>query len=273
MQRYEPQLLFATSNPLSASSNPAVGEDGLSSKALFGYLCVMRYTVTVLYWGCCTLFLATILSSLGYAFGDSLFVASMFLPGLLLVKILLPQLLRETGRRRWLHGFYLTAALLVLEYLLLFWVNRDLAGFGRSMDFPPLLLNPLFLLFLTAALSWPERALDRRCASCAARRPRTVDFFSERRRISLPEQQIRYVASNDAEVAVHTLDGTVYRTRTPISQWEAVLSEACFLRIHRAYIVNRACVVHASRTACVVGEETLPVSRKYAERTVRELPG
>lgn len=231
----------------------------------------MRYPATVLYWGCCTLLLATIFVSLGYAFGDSLFVASTFLPGLLLVKYFLPQLLYEPLRMRWLHGIYLAAALLVMEYLLLFWVNRDMAGFGRPMEFPPLLLNPLFLLFLTAALAWPELQLDRYLADREASRPQTVEFFSERRRIALAEERIRYVASNDDEVTVCTLDGAVYRTRTPISQWETVLNERRFLRIHRAYIVNRACVGHISRTECRVGEETLPVSRKYAERAVREL--
>ena len=71
-------------------------------------------------------------------------------------------------------------------------------------------------------------------------------------------------------MTVHTVDGAAYRTRTPISQWEAALNEQRFMRIHRAYIVNRSCIVRLSRTECVVGEETLPVSRKYAERVVRE---
>lgn len=230
----------------------------------------MRYPITILYWGLCTLLLATIFSSLGYAFGDSLFVASMFLPGLLLLKLSLPPLLHEPMRQRIVHGLYLVAALLVLEYLLLFLVNYDLCGFGRKMEFPPLLFNPVFILFLLVTLVFGERAIDRRSIAREAVRPQTIDFISERRRISLSEERIRYVASNDTEVTVHTVDGAAYRTRTPISQWEAALNEQRFMRIHRAYIVNRSCIVRLSRTECVVGEETLPVSRKYAERVVRE---
>ncbi len=229
----------------------------------------MRYPITILYWGLCTLLLATIFSSLGYAFGDSLFVASMFLPGLLLLKLSLPPLLHEPMRQRIVHGLYLAAALLVLEYLLLFLVNYDLCGFGRKMEFPPLLFNPVFILFLLVTLAFGERAIDRPLPEGEGDQ-QTIDFISERRRISLTEERIRYVASNDTEVTIHTVDGAAYRTRTPISQWEAALNERRFVRIHRAYIVNRSCIVRLSRTECVVGEETLPVSRKYAERVVRE---
>jgi len=231
----------------------------------------MRILVTLGYWAVCALLLAAIFSSLGYRFDDAFFVASAFLPGLLLLKYGSRQLAYETPRRQALHIGYLAAAALVLEYLLLFLANHDKVGFGREMAFPPLLLNPFFLLFLLGALALPEYLLDRRFARREAARPQRIDFISERRRVSLHEERILYVASNDTEVVVHTVDGEQYRTRTPISQWEAILNELRFLRIHRAYIVSRAHVTGATRTGLAIGGEQLPVSRKYADRVVREL--
>lgn len=227
----------------------------------------MRTLLTILYWAVCLVVLAAILSSLGYPFSDSMFVGSMFLPGLLMIKYFLPQISFRPLRQGVLNLVWLATAALVLTFMLLFVVNAELeVGLFGNMNFPPLLGNPIFLLFVLAALALPEYLLDNYLKEREAARPQTVDFISERRHITLPTEEIRYIESLDNEVVVHTASGEKLRTRTPISRWEATLNELHFVRIHRAYIVRRALVLRASRTEVELEGVTLPVSRKYAER-------
>lgn len=229
----------------------------------------MRTLLTILYWAVCLVVLAAILSSLGYPFADSMFVGSMFLPGLLMIKYFLPQISFRPLRQGALNLVWLATAALVLTFMLIFVVNAELeVGLFGNMNFPPLLGNPIFLLFVLAALALPEYLLDNYLKEREAARPQTVDFISERRHITLPTEEIRYIESLDNEVVVHTVSGEKLRTRTPISRWEATLNELHFVRIHRAYIVRRALVLRASRTEVELEGVTLPVSRKYADRIV-----
>lgn len=228
--------------------------------------------LTILYWAVCLVVLAAIFSSLGYDFGSSMFVGSMFLPALLMIKYFMPQISFRPLRQGLMNVFWLAAAVLVLTFLLVFVVNSYLeVGLFGNMNFPPLLGNPIFILFVLAALALPEYLLDNFLKEREAARPQTVDFISERRHITLPTEEIRYIESLDNEVVVHTASGEEFRTRTPISRWEATLNELHFLRIHRAYIVRRALILRASRTEVELeGGPTLPVSRKYAERLMHE---
>ena len=128
------------------------------------------------------------------------------------------------------------------------------------------MLNPIFLLFVLAALALPEWLLDNYLKRREAARPQIVEFISDRRHISMPTEEIRYVESLDSEVVVHTVSGEKLRTRTPISRWEATLNELHFIRIHRSYIVRRELIVRASRVEVELEGVTLPVSRKFAEK-------
>lgn len=229
----------------------------------------MRILWTILYWGICLVVLATILSSLGYDFSASMFVGSMFLPGLLAIKFFVPQISFSSRWQGMMNAGFLAAAVLVLTYLLLFGVNNYIGvGVYHKMDFPQLLLNPIFILFVLVALALPEWLLDNFLKRREAERPQIVEFISDRRHISLPSEEIFYIESLDDEVVVHTIAGESLRTRTPISRWEATLNELHFVRIHRSYIVRRELIIRASRTEVELDGVTLPVSRKYAERVV-----
>jgi hypothetical protein len=231
----------------------------------------MRILWTILYWGVCLVVLATILSSLGYDFAASMFVGSMFLPGLLAIKYFVPQISFSNRWQGALHAGFLAAAVLVMTYLFLFGINTYLGvGVYHKMDFPPLLMNPIFILFVLAALALPEWLLDNFLKRREAERPQVVEFISDRRHISLPAEEIFYIESLDDEVVVHTLAGESLRTRTPISRWEATLNELHFVRIHRSYIVRRDVIIRATRSEVELEGITLPVSRKYAERVVAE---
>lgn len=231
----------------------------------------MRYAVTLLYWAASVVLLAAIFGSLGYSFDKSMFVGSMFLPGLLAVKFFVPQLSFGNRRRGIRDAVFLAFAVVTLEWLLIVVVHAIIIDCFRE-DVPAILLNPVFIAFLLAALALPEFFLDEYFRRRESRSPQTVDFVSERRRVCLAFDRIAYIESNDAETRVYTPDGESFRTKTPISQWEKVLDGGAFVRIHRAYIVNRDFVVSFNRQ-CVflAGGMELPVSRKYGERAVKEL--
>jgi len=231
----------------------------------------MRILWTILYWGICLVVLATILSSLGYDFSASMFVGSMFLPGLLAIKFFVPQISFSSRWQGMMNAGFLAAAVLVLTYLLLFGINNYIGvGVYHKMTFPPLLLNPIFILFVLVALALPEWLLDNFLKRREAEHPQIVEFISDRRHISLPSEEIFYIESLDDEVVVHTIAGESLRTRTPISRWEATLNELHFVRVHRSYIVRRELIIRASRTEVELDGVTLPVSRKYAERVVEQ---
>ena len=152
----------------------------------------MRIVCTILYWAICLVILATILSSLGYNFSVSMFVGSMFLPGLLVIKYFISQISFSHLKQGVLNICFLAMAVLVLTYLLLFCANNYLGVgvyYNSDFDFPPLLLNPVFILFVLAALVLPEWLLDNFLKRREAARPQIVEFISDRRHISMPTEE------------------------------------------------------------------------------------
>ena len=99
---------------------------------------------------------------------------------------------------------------------------------------------------------------------------RTVTFFSDRQSVTLKVADIAYVESNDTEVRIITQAGESYRNKTGIAQWENLLGEG-FLRIHRSYLVNVASASLSSADTVTVGNDRLPVSRKYKESVISVL--
>lgn len=93
---------------------------------------------------------------------------------------------------------------------------------------------------------------------------RTITFFSERRSVTLPVDEIAYIESNDTEVRIVTIGGDSFRNKTGISQWANLLGDD-FLRIHRSYLVNTAVATQVSPDSVSVCGTELPVSRKYKD--------
>jgi DNA-binding LytR/AlgR family response regulator len=96
-----------------------------------------------------------------------------------------------------------------------------------------------------------------------------ITFCSDRKRVSLLPSQMLYIESCDTEVYIHTTDGRKLRNKTGISQWESALGYP-FVRIHRAFLVNCNHVESYNQDTVKVGEESLPVSRKY-QKDLKEL--
>ena len=98
---------------------------------------------------------------------------------------------------------------------------------------------------------------------------RPVTFVSDRRNVSLLPHEICYVESRDTEVWIHATDNRDYRNKTGIAQWEALLDDD-FIRVHRSFLVNKSAITSFGAEFVKVGDEEIPVSRKY-QNAVKKL--
>ena len=205
---------------------------------------------------------ASILVSMNYTIMQALMLASMFLPVLLAMKYFLPQVKWERTHKEITGIVCLFLSFLVLEYLLLMCCHTWIKSYMDEM--PSVLLNPIFLTLLLAVLFVTDTAIGKQLDKRFGKTPSCITFYSDRKSVTLQTEQILYVESNDAETWVHTLDGERYRNKTTISQWEQILEDG-FLRTHRSFMVNINHVTKAESDAIMLGDITIPVSRKYKE--------
>lgn len=235
----------------------------------------MRTLVTILYWMLSVVIAALVVSSAGYTFLESLLMGTMFLPGALGAKYLLPKVSFKK-RSDGIQGvIYIVLAILVLEYLLILATNtyihyQRLGGTGgaseyyemHQMPLPSMIVNPLFITILVSILAIGGSFIDRWLTVKHPEIETPVTFCSMRRKVTLLPSEIMYVESCDTEVIVHATDGRSLNNRTGISQWEALLGPG-FIRIHRAFLVNSKYAKLESQDTVSVGDARLPVSRKY----------
>lgn len=236
----------------------------------------MRTLITILYWMLSMLIAALVVTSVGYSFQESLLMGSMFLPGAIAAKYLLPKV-SFRKRSDGIQGIvYIILAIIVFEYLLIYISNtfiqnqRHILDVGHryeydeafNMPLPGILFNPFFISIVISVLAIGGSFIDRWLTKKHPEMETPVTFCSERRKVTLLPSEIVYVESCDTEVLIHASDGRTLRNRTGISQWEALLGEP-FIRIHRAFLVNGRFVESYKSDTVIVGEERLPVSRKY----------
>lgn len=236
----------------------------------------MRTWITILYWTLSMVIAALVVTSVGYTFQESLFMGSMFLPGAIAAKYLLPKVSFKK-RSEGIQGvIYIVLAILVFEFLIIILANnviqnqRHILEVGRrynyndayEMPIPGMILNPFFISIIISVLAIGGSLIDRWLTIKHPELETPITFCSERKKVTLLPSEIIYVESCDTEVLIHASDGRTLRNRTGISQWEALLGEP-FIRIHRAFLVNSKYVSSFSSDTVKVGEETLPVSRKY----------
>ena len=236
----------------------------------------MRTLATILYWMLSVLIAAFVVSSAGYTFQESLLMGTMFLPGALGAKYMLPKVSFKK-RSEGIQGvIYIVLAILVLEYLLIIGTNslienmRHGIPFGQSSSFsqyyqiqlPSIMVNPLFISILVSILAIGGSLIDRWLTVKHPEIETPITFCSMRKKVTLLPSEIVYVESCDTEVIVHASDGRALQNRTPISQWEALLGPG-FIRIHRAFLVNSRYAKLESPDTVSVTDTKLPVSRKY----------
>lgn len=209
--------------------------------------------------------IATILISMDYTWWQALMLASMFLPVLLAIKYFLPQIQLNTTRKSIVGVVCLLLSFLVLEYLLLICCHYWVMNYDDNM--PSVLLNPMFLTLILASLFILDTFIGQQLDKMFGKTPKNISFISDRKNVTLKTEEILYVESNDTETWVHTRDGDSYRNKTIITQWEQVLDEG-FLRTHRSFLVNARYVTQVGSNFVMLGDITIPVSRKYKDTII-----
>ena len=238
------------------------------------YFCIrpMKRFLVISFWVVSILLVAVVLTSLGYRFLEALFLGSMFLPGALAAKYFFP---KEDFRNRWSgvkDTVFIVIGILIGEMLLFLIAHYCILTFRENLpgavmewpDIPHILTNPVFIALILTMLAtgshFFESWLDRKRPS----RPAPITFTSDRKPVTLPLEEILYVESNDDITTVIATGDRRFRNKTPISQWEAILSPH-FLRIHRSYLVNKEAITRVDGDLLYVDDIELPISRKYKD--------
>ena len=228
------------------------------------------YLYIVAYWCVAMVALALIFVSFDYRFSQALFMASLFLPALLCLRLMLPQV-RFTNRWEGVRDMvFILAGAIILTILLLLIANISTLAYSTNL-IPDILVNPIFISLLLLAVALPQIWLEKRLSQQAKQTPQEIDFISDRRHVKVMMDDITYVESNDSEVWIHTLSGESYRTKTTITQWSSILDNGNFIRIHRAYIVNRLYITESDSTTIRIADHELPISRKYRDGVRQDL--
>ena len=229
-----------------------------------------RYLYIVAYWCVAMVVLALIFVSFDYRFSQALFMASLFLPALLCLRLMLPQV-RFTNRWEGVRDvIFILAGAIILTILLLLIANISTLAYSTNL-IPDILVNPIFISLLLLAVALPQIWLEKRLSQQAKQTPQEIDFISDRRHVKIMMDDITYVESNDSEVWVHTLSSESHRTKTTITQWSSILDNGNFIRIHRAYIVNRLYITELDSTTIRISDHELPISRKYRDGVRQDL--
>jgi hypothetical protein len=235
----------------------------------------MKRLLVISYWVLSILLVAIVLTSLGYRFMEAVFIGTMFLPGALAAKFLFPKVDFRNRRTGIKDTVFIVLGILVAEVFLLLITHYYILQFRKNIAdwivLPEILTNPAFIAIILTALAagsyFFERWLDRKRPS----KPAPITFTSDRKPVTLPLDEILYVESNDATTTVVATGDRRFKNITPISQWEAILKPH-FLRIHRSFLVNKTAVSHIDGDLLYVDDIELPISRKYKEAVLNEMP-
>ena len=223
------------------------------------------------YWILMILLTALMLCSLDYTFMESCLLATLLLPGGIVIKFMLPKILLEPMNTRIRNLVLLFITALIIEFLLIFIGHGILFSLKHPYYYEPyfepmvnnMIVNPIFLTLLLILFSGGDYLLDGYLTKHLKQAPKTITFTSDRKSVTILQADILYVESNDTEVWIHAADGQKYRNKTPISQWENMLGVE-FVRIHRSFLVARAHILKSDPDSVTLdNQETLPISKKY----------
>ena len=223
------------------------------------------------YWILMILLTALMLCSLSYTFLESCLLATLLLPGGIIIKFMLPKILLQPVKARIRDLVLLFITALIIEILLIFIGHGIMFSMKHPFYYEPyfepivnnMIVNPVFLTLLLILFSGGDYLLDDYLSKHLKQAPKTITFTSDRKPVTLLQADILYVESNDTEVWIHAADGQKYRNKTPISQWENMLGIE-FVRIHRSFLVSRAHILRADAdTLTLTNQQTLPISKKY----------
>ena len=226
-----------------------------------------RILLTVSYWTASVFIIALTLMSLEYCFADALFVSMSFVPGCLVLRILLPHVSFSEMKRGIINLIFVATAVVLTDMLLVIWCHIMMNGLMVSFydGFPTILVNPAFISIIMLVLTGGDYVLSRFLKSHFQDESHPVTFTSDYKKVTLDVSEIIYIESRDTEVWIFATDDRKFRNKTGITQWENLLGED-FVRVHRSYVVKKSVIASVeSESIRLQGGMEIPVSRKYRE--------
>ena len=226
-----------------------------------------KVIIIVAYWLAAIFLTAVLLMSLDYDLWAAVLMSLSFLPAALALSFFLPKVERTKDvKKRIMDTVCIILGVMMMTFLFiylwqLFFLTIINSGEYYRWTLPAMMGNPVFVATILAILAYGNYLLmewlDRKYPT-----ERVVTFTSDYKKVTINAEDILYIESRDSEVWVYTRDGKSYRNKTGISQWENLLGPD-FVRIHRAFLVNRNDAVCSSPETVTVAGVELPISRKY----------
>ena len=254
-----------------------------------------RIAIYSIYWAVSLILLAVILCSAGYRMAEALLMSTSLMPIAILFRQMTAHISFPANRSKAIKElicillFILTMAYLAvhLAHVAILYFYRQMPTYG--LDVPQMLLNPVFLLAMFILLTIGDyslgRILNKRmpeseetitfssdCQSMplesqenlSSECQKPITFISNRQSVTLTKQEILYVESCDTEVWIHATGDRRFRNKTAISSWARLLGPE-YLRIHRSFLVRLSACSGMDHDNVIIGNTSLPVSRKYKE--------
>ena len=89
-----------------------------------------------------------------------------------------------------------------------------------------------------------------------------LNITSDRKKVSIPIDEIRYVESNARKLTLYMMDDVV-SCYAKISDIEDILKENGFIRIHQSFIVRKNEIKKVTRETLQFKDREFPISRRY----------
>lgn len=202
--------------------------------------------------------LALIFLSYSGRLSEAIYYATSYMPGFILAKLFCKDALKGRKTEIVRNIIFLSAAVCLSVYLCVFLAGFTLDDYNVSLSF---FCNPVLILLLAAIYCFVGKKINK-IFKAPQNEPKTVEFISERKKVILEISAIKYVESNNDCVYVKCTNGLSYRTKRKISSWQEFLGDG-FIRVHRAFLVNRSHVERCNGSSVHIAGEDIPCSRSF----------
>lgn len=150
---------------------------------------------------------------------------------------------------------------------------RDYAVDGFNLEAVDYLLKPISFERLLQAINKLNKNLVVTVQNPVKKTTHKQDFVfvrADRKMVKINFSDINYIESLSDYIKIHLADKTIV-TRETISNIEAKLPQADFLRVHRSYIISIAKISSFTNEFIEVNAKAIPISRSYKTSVLNTL--
>jgi len=152
---------------------------------------------------------------------------------------------------------------LYFAYLAIAFVYWYFLGFNSNF-FEKSIINPFLLWVIMGFFSGLYFFLFKNSEKVSPS-SETINFYSNRKLISLQEGEILFIESLGEYTSVKLRNGQSLKNGVKISEWDSKLPN--FLRVHRSFLINPMYAIFKGQEIEIDGCHMIPISRTYKEST------